>query len=154
MPFQKGQSGNPAGRPREPRHGASVRIREILERSADALANKAVETALAGNAATLRLCLDRLIRVGKYEPPLLQIPPLKKAADAVRAFARLASAAAAGDVTADEAAKFAKVISLYVAALEAHDFEERLTNLERADVKQAAYYDREQYAQSPKAEAE
>jgi hypothetical protein len=48
--------------------------------------------------------------------------------------AGLASAAAAGEVTADEAAKLAKVISLYVNALEAQDFEERLGKLERADL--------------------
>ena len=39
---------------------------------------------------------------------------------------------------ADEAAKFAKMISVYVDTLEAHDFEERLTKLEQTDVQSAA----------------
>jgi hypothetical protein len=37
-------------------------------------------------------------------------------------------------MTTDEAAKPAKVISLYINTLEAQDFEERLAKLERADL--------------------
>jgi hypothetical protein len=65
------------------------------------------------------------------------MPPLAKAADAVAAIAGIASAAVAGDVTADDAAKLAKVISLYVNTLEAREFEDRLAQLERADRKPA-----------------
>jgi hypothetical protein len=83
----------------------------------------------------LRLCLDRLARGGKNEPLLCEMPPLQKAGDAVAAIAGVASAAAAGDVTADEAAKLAKVISLYIDSLEAHQFEDRLAQLECADLK-------------------
>ncbi len=64
--------------------------------------------------------------------------PLEKAADAVTAIAGIEAAAAAGDVTADEAAKLAKVIGLYVNSLEARDFEDRLARLERADLKRRA----------------
>ena len=63
------------------------------------------------------------------------MPPLAKAADAVAVIAGIASAAVAGDVTADEAAKLAKVISLYIDSLEAHQFEDRLAKLECADLK-------------------
>ena len=64
-----------------------------------------------------------------------ELPPLAKAADAaVAATAAIVSAAAAGDVTADEAAKLAKVISLYIDSLEAHQFEDRLAKLEGADL--------------------
>jgi hypothetical protein len=66
------------------------------------------------------------------------MPRLAKAGDATGAIARLASAAAAGDITADEAAKLAKVIGLYVESLEAQEFEARLEKLERADVEQFA----------------
>ena len=132
MPFQKGQSGNPAGRPRGSRNKASIRMQEMLEEKADALVNKLVELAMGGNIAALRLCLDHLIATRKSEPLSCEMPPLARAADAVAAIGGIASAAV---VTADEAAKLAKVISLYVNTLEAHQFEHRLAQLERADLK-------------------
>jgi hypothetical protein len=135
MQFQKGQSGNPAGRPRGSRNKASVRMQELLEQNAEQLVNKVVEIAIAGNIGALRLCLDRLLPARRNEPLLCEMPPLQKAADAVAAIAGIASAAVAGDVTADEAAKLAKVISLYVNTLEAHQFEDQLVKLERADLK-------------------
>jgi hypothetical protein len=139
MQFQKGQSGNPAGRPSGSRNKASIRMQEMLEQKAEDLVNKAVELAVAGNLGALRLCLDRMVSARKNEPLLCAMPPLAKAADAVAAIAGLASAALAGDVTADEAAKLAKVISLYVNTLEAHEFEGRLAKLERADLKRVAH---------------
>ncbi len=135
MQFQKGQSGNPAGRPRGSRNMASIRMQEMLEQKADALVNKVVELAIAGNIGALRLCLDRLVPTRTNEPLVCEMPRLQKASDAVAAIAGLASAAAAGDVTADEAAKLAKVISLYVNTLEAHEYEDRLAKLESADLK-------------------
>ena len=134
MQFQKGQSGNPAGRPRGARSKATIRMQMMLERRAKALVNKTVDIALAGNVAALRLCLDRLVPTRKTEPVICDMAPLEKTSDAVAAIAGIASAAAAGDVTADEAAKLAKVIALYVNSLEAHDFEERLARLERVDL--------------------
>jgi hypothetical protein len=135
MQFQKGQSGNPAGRPRGSRNRASIRMQEMLEQKAEELVTKVVELATAGNIGALRLCLDRVVPARKNEPLVCEMPPLAKAADAVAVIAGIASAAVAGDVTADEAAKLAKVISLYVKTLEAHDFEGRLAQLERADLK-------------------
>jgi hypothetical protein len=135
MQFQKGESGNPAGRPRGSRNKASIRMQEMLQQSAKALINKTVQMALDGNVAALRLCLDRLVPTRKNEPVACDMVPLEKAADAVAAIAEIASAAAAGDVSADEAAKLAKVIGVYVNTLEARDFEDRLARLERADLK-------------------
>jgi hypothetical protein len=125
MQFQRGQSGNPAGRPRGSRNKASIRMQAMLEQRAKALVNKVVEMALAGNVAALRLCLDRLVPTRKNEPVICEMAPLEKAADAVAAIA-------------DEAAKLAKVIGLYVNSLEARDFEDRLARLERADLKRRA----------------
>jgi hypothetical protein len=138
MRFKEGESGNPAGRPRGSRNKASARMQEMLEEKAEKLVGKVVEMALAGNIGALRLCLDRIAPTRKYEPLLCEMP-LQKTADAVAAMAGIASAAVAGDVTADEAAKLAKVISLYVNSLEAHEFEDRLARLECADLKCLAH---------------
>jgi histone H3/H4 len=42
MRFQKGQSGDPAGRPRGSRNKASIRMQELLEQKAEQLVEKAV----------------------------------------------------------------------------------------------------------------
>jgi len=60
MPFKSGKSGNPLGRP----VGAKDRrtaLRELLNPHAPALVNKAVDMALEGDVAALRMCLDRCI---------------------------------------------------------------------------------------------
>jgi hypothetical protein len=68
MQFQKGQSGNLAGRPRGSRNKASLRMQEMLEQRAEELVNKLVAMAIAGNIGALRLCLDRLVPARRDEP--------------------------------------------------------------------------------------
>src|SRR5271163_1986686 len=60
-PFPKGQSGNPAGRPRGSSNRATRAAEILLDSEAAALTRKAVELALAGDPAALRLCLDRTV---------------------------------------------------------------------------------------------
>ena len=60
MAFQKGQSGNPAGRPK----GVTDRrqtIQDLLMPDAPELVSKAVEKALEGDSMLLKACLDKLI---------------------------------------------------------------------------------------------
>jgi hypothetical protein len=134
MQFQKGQSGNPAGRRRGSRNEKTIRIQEMLDEQAEKLIRKAFQLAEKGNLGALRLCLDRILPARKGGPLVCETPPIDKAADAVRAIASITSAATAGDLAPDDAAKLAKVISVYVSTLEARDFEDRLTRLERADI--------------------
>jgi Family of unknown function (DUF5681) len=134
MPFMKGQSGNPAGRVPGSRNKATIRVQEALERKADEIVDTAVTLAIKGDIGALRMCMDRLLPPKKSEPAACELPRLEKAADAVVAMSAIASAVSDGDVTADEAGKLAKVVDIYVNALAAHNFEERLVRLEEADV--------------------
>src|SRR6516162_1772746 len=61
-PFTKGRSGNPAGRPRGLRNRSTLAAQLLLQGKAEALTRKAVELALGGDPAALRLCLDRSLR--------------------------------------------------------------------------------------------
>ena len=132
MAFQKGESGNPAGRPRGARNRATLLMESLLADDAEAIGRKAVEMAQPGDLAAIRLCIDRLLPPRKDEPVAFELPPLDKAADSVAAAARIVAAVADGDLTPSEAADLAKVVDVYVGALATKGFEERLAKLENA----------------------
>ena len=130
MQFQKGESGNPAGRPRGSRNRTTILMRDLLAGRAEAIGQKLVELAENVDIAAIRICMDRLAPAGKDEPVDVGLPPIEKPADSVAAAQAIVAAVAAGDLTAAEAAGLAKVVDVYVRAVETKGFEERLTKLE------------------------
>jgi Family of unknown function (DUF5681) len=135
--FVKGRSGNPAGRPRGCRDHINRAARLLLAGEGEALTRKAIELALAGDPAALRLCLERI--VGPYRERAVEftMPPIRNAADVAGAMAAIADAAAQGAVTPREATQLGEVIQSYVRAVEATEFERRLRELEAADAASA-----------------
>ena len=105
MTFQKGQSGNPAGRPRGSRNRAAMLLQNLLERDAERIACKAIDLAKKGDIAAIRMCMDRLVPARKDDAIVFELPPLATAADSVAAAAAIAAAVAAGELTASEAAE-------------------------------------------------
>ena len=130
MPFEKGESGNPAGRPRGSRNRATLLMESLLADDAEAIGRKAIELAKQGDMAAIRLCMDRLAPARKGEPVAFELPPLDKPADSVAAAAEIVAAVAAGELTPSEAADLAKVVDVYVRAIATTAFDERLTKLE------------------------
>jgi Family of unknown function (DUF5681) len=130
MPFEKGESGNPAGRPRGSRNRATLLMEGLLADDAEAIGRKAIAMAKQGDMAAIRLCMDRLAPVRKGEPVAFELPPLDKPADSVAAAAEIVAAVAAGELTPSEAAELAKVVDVYVRAIATTAFDERLTKLE------------------------
>ena len=131
MPFEPGQSGNPAGKAKGTRNKVTLAIEALLDGEAEALTRKAIEIAKGGDLAALRLCLDRLAPPRKDRLVMFELPTITSAADAVKASAALVAAVAVGDLTPAEAGELGKLIEAYVKALEATDFAARLDNLER-----------------------
>jgi hypothetical protein len=130
MSFQKGESGNPAGRPRGARNRATLLMQNLLADDAEAIGRKAIEMAKAGDLAAIRLCMDRLAPARKDEPVAFELPPIEKPADSVAATASIVAAVAAGELTPSQAAELSKVIDVHVRALDSKGFDERLTKLE------------------------
>ncbi len=131
--FVRGRSGNPAGRPRGCRDHVNRAARLLLAGEGEALTRKAVELALAGDAAALRLCLERILGPCRERAVEFTMPPIRGAADLAPAMAAVALAAAQGAVTPREAMQLGQVVEAYVRAVEASEFERRLTALETAD---------------------
>ncbi|HEX2352825.1 MAG TPA: DUF5681 domain-containing protein [Xanthobacteraceae bacterium] len=130
MPFEKGESGNPAGRPPGSRNRATLLMESLMADDAEAIGRKAVAMAKEGDLAAIRLCVDRLAPRRKGKPVPFELPPLEKPADSVAAAAKIAAAVSSGELTPSEAAELAKVIDVYVRAMDSKGFDERLTKLE------------------------
>ena len=135
MAFQKGQSGNPQGKPKGTRHRVTMAAETLLEGEAEAITRKAIELAKAGDGPALRLCMDRIFPARKDRPVRFKLPTLEKVGDAVGANAALVAAVAGGELSPSEAAELAKVIEGYTRAIEATDIQDRLTKLEAAQAK-------------------
>jgi Family of unknown function (DUF5681) len=131
MQFQKGESGNPAGRPRGSLNRTTVLMQSLLEANAEAIARKAIDLATGGDLTAIRICFDRLVPARKHEPIALELPRLDTAADTVTAASTIVAAVAAGELAPSEAADIAKAVDIYVRALATQQLEERLAKLER-----------------------
>jgi Family of unknown function (DUF5681) len=141
MRFQKGETGNPAGRPRGALNRATVLAQELLAARVENIANKLIELAEGGDMRAIRVCMERLVPATRHQPIAVELPPVERPADSVEAAAAIAAAVAAGELTATEAAKLAKVVEVYVRALDSKGFDERLGKLEHEIKAQAANSD-------------
>jgi hypothetical protein len=130
MQFPRGESGNPAGRPRGARNKATILLQNLLEGDAAAIIGKAAELAKDGDVAAIRICMDRLAPARRSNTVAFDLPPLGTATDTVAAAAAIVAAVAAGELTPPEAADLAKVIDIYLRALATAGFEQRLARLE------------------------
>jgi hypothetical protein len=128
--FVRGHSGNLAGRPPGIRNRATMAAEAMLDGEAAALTRKALDLALEGDTAALRLCLDRVVAPRRERAVAFTMPAIRDAADLARAMAALAGAAAAGMITPGEAAQLAQVVETYIRAVETTDIERRLRLVE------------------------
>jgi Family of unknown function (DUF5681) len=134
-PFQSGESGNPAGRPKGARNRATMVAELLLDNEAEALTRKAIEQALSGDGAALRLCIDRILPPRKERPTAFSMPKIETVSDAPSVMAALTSAIADGEITASEAAEIARLVDVFVRSIEASDLDKRLRAIEQAVAK-------------------
>ena len=129
-PFPKGESGNPTGRPRGSSNRATRAAELLLDGEATALSRKAVELALAGDAAALRLCLDRTVAPRRERAVELALPPIRSADDILAAIKVVSGAVGRGAITPREGFTLSQMIETFLRAIDASDFENRLRQLE------------------------
>ena len=129
--FKPGKSGNPKGRPQGSRNKATLALEALLDGEGEAITRKAIENALNGDMAAIRLCMERLIPVRKDRSVSFALPEIKGANDGAKAMAGVLRALADGDITPGEAHSVAGVIETYRKTLETAEFENRIAALER-----------------------
>lgn len=66
--FQKGQSGNPQGRPKGSLNKTTLAVQNLLNGQAEEITQKAIELAIDGDGPALKLCFERLLPVKKDAP--------------------------------------------------------------------------------------
>ncbi len=130
--FRKGQSGNPAGRPPGARNKATEMAELLLDGEAEALTRRALDLALEGDAAALRLCLDRIIPPRRQRAVRLDLPPVASAADLAPPWPRSPTPRRRARSPPARPAELARVVEIFVRAVETSDFERRLRQLEEA----------------------
>ena len=138
MPFEKGQSGNPGGRPQGARGKATIIAESLLQGETETITRLAIERAKAGDMAALRMCLDRVAPPLRHRAIAFELPPLASAADAVTAMAAITAAVAEGELTPAEAGELVKLVDTFARVLDLVAFEQRITRLERETAASAA----------------
>lgn len=58
--FQKGQSGNPNGRPKGKPNQSTVIAKDLLSQNSEALMQRLIDLALEGDMTALKICIDRI----------------------------------------------------------------------------------------------
>lgn len=128
--FKPGQSGNPAGRPKNVRNKATVVALALLEGEAEALSRKLIEMALAGNIIALRLCLERLVPPAKERPVAVNFLEVQDASGLARFTGTLLAAVGNGDIDPGQAASVARIVETHRNVLELAEIEMRLKKVE------------------------
>ena len=127
--FTKGQSGNPAGRPKG--SGISAKLRQAIEGEAEAIIKAMIEQAKAGDMQAAKALLDRVLPALKPESQAIHLPELV-AADTMAEKARAAiDAAGAGAVSPSAASDLVAAIAGLARVVEVTELQQRLDELER-----------------------
>jgi hypothetical protein len=121
MGFQKGQSGNPAGKPCGARTRTTTAVEALLDGKGEAITRKAIELVKAGDTTALRLCLERIAPVRKSRPVTFPLPSIETTSDVVKAIGAVATAMSSGALTPEEAFTIAGMIELRRKAIETHE---------------------------------
>jgi hypothetical protein len=140
MQFEKGQSGNPAGRRPGSKNKSTLMAQALFESEAEELMRTAVSKAREGDSVALRLCLDRIVpRLRPRDDAIaFELPQINAVADLLPALSAIAAGVAAGELTAEQAAHLSRFVHSWMEAVQVVDFDARLRRLEEAQDRKAS----------------
>jgi hypothetical protein len=102
----------------------------LLDGEAEALTRKAVELALEGNMAALRLCLERICPPRKERPLAVELPVIEGVAELPRLTSAIMAAVGRGELEPGQAAALASLVANHGKVLELTELEKRISALE------------------------
>jgi hypothetical protein len=123
--------GNP-GKPHGARHRVTRAVELMLDGEHEKLTRIAIDKALEGDTAALRLCLDRIAPARRDVPVSIDLPPVRSAAEAAEASAAVLASVASGEVTPDEGGRIMALLASHKSMVTAGDLERRIAALEEA----------------------
>ncbi|OTP72375.1 DUF5681 domain-containing protein [Caballeronia sordidicola] len=128
MPFEKGKSGNPKGRPRGTGSVSALRA-QIAEHVPD-IVKQLIDKALAGDMLAVRMLLDRALPTLRSEENAVTVAlPTGTMVEQGDAIMR---AAAAGEITPAQASALTGALASLARIKEVSELEERIAALEAA----------------------
>lgn len=129
--FQKGQSGNPAGRVPGSRNKATLIREAALTERAVGLLNGLMDKAEAGDMQATRVVLRRVL---PDAGPGIDLPPVQSPREIANALGAVAAATASGEITPAQANALTRTLELQLQALQRAEIQE----MEETDARNGA----------------
>ena len=131
QPFRPGRSGNPSGRRPGTHNRVSVLAQRLMDRDAEGVILAVIAAATAGDMTAARLVLERVAPLPRNRPVHFVVGAIHTAADIGAAMTAVLQAAAAGELSPDEAASVAGLIEVRRKTVEMLELDQRIAALER-----------------------
>ena len=127
MPFQKGKSGNPRGRPRK-NAATADKLRSAIESDLPKIIAALKKQALNGDVTAAKLLLDRVLPPLK---PTAQAQPVPVGGDLLSTGENILHAMAQGTIPPEVAKSMLDSLAVQAKLIEHEDFDQRLKALEQ-----------------------
>jgi hypothetical protein len=110
-----------------------VAAERLLDGEAEAITRRAIDEALRGDVAALKLCLDRITPPRRDRPVMVPIMRIGAISDLPGAVADIVAAVARGDLTPAEGEAIVRLLDRWRAAVETSELSSRVAALEARD---------------------
>jgi hypothetical protein len=113
-PFRKGESGNPAGRPKGSRNRTTLMAEAMLEEGAEGLMTAAIARGQDGDAKILGILIPLLMGKDRERPIQIPLKLPNNPAEIPNAMKQITQLVFAGEITMYEAEKAIKILKLAI----------------------------------------